>query len=255
MNGVTRAPGTRGELVAVGWVAPRPAPGAPVPSGPDRQASVWTSPDGRTWSPRTAGDLGSGIPGLGELSDVVTGPGGELVAVGVAWAADPRSGDGVVLRSRDGRTWTAVPATGLDGIGPPAVHRLLADGPGLLGVGARADAGATRPVVWHSPDGIAWSEVAVLPHAGPGSAEATGVVRLPDGTLLLTGSTTALDGTAEPAVWSGPAPGELAPYTVPDTAGSPAGLGVGAGGRVSAVGSRTADGDRAATAWTVQLNR
>jgi hypothetical protein len=216
MNAVARLPGRGGELVAVGWVAPRPAAGAPTPTGRDRQPAVWTSPDGASWTLAGAGDLGTGIGMLGELYAVVV-DGGELVATGVDWTKDPRSGDGALLRSGDGKAWQAVPVTGLDGLGPTALRGLLVEPSGLVAVGSRLGADSPEAVVWTSPDGVAWTETAVLEHAGPGAAEAAGVVRSVDGQL--------------------PAVGGIA--VVADA--------------VSVVGSRPGDDGRVPAAWTVAL--
>jgi molecular chaperone DnaK len=254
MNAVARLPGRGAELVAVGWVTPRPAPGSPTPTGAAREAAVWTSRDGASWTLFTAGALGTEVSGLGELYAVVVDPGGGLVAAGVDWSADPRSGDGALLRSADGRSWEPVPVTGLDGRGPTALRGLLVDGSGLVAVGSRQGAGSTEPVVWTSPDGTAWSEVAVLEHTGPGAAEAAAVVRAPTGELLVAGTATELDGTPVPAIWSGPGPDALQPYAVDVAGASIDGLAV-VSGQVTAVGTRRGDEGLLPAAWTVELGR
>jgi hypothetical protein len=252
MNAVARLPGRRGLLVAVGWVAPRPAAGAPTPTGRDRQPAVWTSPDGASWTMAGAGDLGTGIGMLGELYAVGVDSGGELVATGVDWTKDPRSGDGALLRSGDGKAWQAVPVTGLDGLGPTALRGLLVEPSGLVAVGSRLGADSTEAVVWTSPDGAAWTETAVLEHAGPGAAEAAGVVRSPDGQLLVAGTSTEIDGTPVPAVWAGTGPDALRPYAVDAPGAAVGGVAVVADA-VSAVGSRPGDAGRVPAAWTVAL--
>lgn len=242
----------RGQLIAVGWVAPRPAAGAPAPAVSDRRAAVWTFTDGDRWTLSGAGDLGTGAPGLGELLDVVARPGGGFLASGVDRAADPASGDGSVLTSVDGRDWQAVPATGLDGLGPTTLRRLLATDQGFTAVGARRQGGATQPAVWTSPDGVGWTEVATLDTLGLGGAEATGLTRLPDGRLLATGSATALSGETVPALWVGAGADGLAPYSTDVADGALSGVAA-SDGRVTAVGSMTGESDRAAAAWTVEL--
>ena len=252
MNSVARLPGRRGELVAVGWVAPRPAAGAPTPSGRDRQPAVWTSPDGATWTMAGAGDLGTGIGTLGELYAVTVDPGGELVATGVDWTKDTRSGDGTLLRSGDGKAWRAVPVTGLDGLGPTAQQGLLVEPTGLVAVGSRLGADSTEAVVWTSPDGVAWTETAVLEHAGPGAAEAAGVVRSADGQLVVAGTATEIDGTPVPAVWAGPGPDALRLYGVDAPGAAVGGIAVVADA-VSAVGSAPGGDGRVPAAWGVEL--
>jgi molecular chaperone DnaK len=252
MNAVARLPGRRGDLVAVGWVAARPAAGAPTPTGSARWPAVWTSPDGASWTMAGAGDLGTGVDGIGELYAVVVDPGGGLVATGVDWTKDPRSGDGALLRSADGKAWQAVPVTGLDGLGPTALHGLLVEPSGLVAVGSRLGADSTEAVVWTSPDGVAWTETVVLEHAGPGAAEAAGVVRSADGQLLVAGTSAEIDGTPVPAVWAGPGPDALRPYAVQAPGAAVGGIAVVADA-VSAVGSRPGDDSRVPAAWIVAL--
>jgi hypothetical protein len=251
MNAVARLPGRGGELVAVGWVAPRPAAGAPTPTGRDRQPAVWTSPDGASWTMAGAGDLGTGVAMLGELNAVVV-DGGELVATGVDWTKDPRSGDGGLLRSRDGKAWQAVPVTGLDGLGPTAVRGLLVEPSRFVAVGSRLGADSPEAVVWTSPDGVAWTETAVLEHAGPGAAEAAGIIRSVDGQLLVAGASSAIDGTPVPAVWAGPGPDALRPYAVDAPGAEVGGIAVVADA-VSAVGSKPENDGGVPAAWIVEL--
>jgi actin-like ATPase involved in cell morphogenesis len=246
MNGVAAAPGRTGPLVAVGWVAPKPAAGEPAAVGDARRPAVWTSKDGASW---TLGGDDVGRAGLGELTDVIAGRDGGFVAAGTDWSTDPRSGDGAVLTSPDGRAWTVAAATGLGGRGQTVVRRLLVDGAGYLAVGTRPDGGLGQPAVWTSPDAVTWTPGAVLPHGGAGGGDATGVARLPAGGLLVVGTTSTVGGRAA-AVWSGPDAGQLRPYTV-DPADAAACLLEGVavpGGRVTAVGAK--DG---AAAWTLEL--
>jgi hypothetical protein len=247
MNGVAAAPGRAGQLVAVGWVAAKPAAGQPRPVGDARRPAVWTSKDGASWRLRTDA---VGRAGLGELTDVTVGKDGGFVAAGTDWSTDPRSGDGAVLTSPDGRTWTVQPVTGLGGRGQTVVRRLLVDGSGYLAVGSRSEGGIGQPAVWTSPDGIAWAPGAVLPHGGAGGGDATGVARLPAGGLVVVGTTSTVGGRAA-AVWSGPDAARLQPYTVdPADAAACEVEGVAVRGEtVTAVGAR----DGGAAAWTLTL--
>jgi hypothetical protein len=242
MNGVAAAPG--GRLVAVGWLAPAPAPGAAAPIGDARGAAVWTSTDGATWTLR---DKAVGGAGLGELTDVVVGPTGGFVASGTDWRADPRTGDGAVLTSADGATWRALPVVGLGGRGQTVLHRLLVDGGGYVAVGTRPDGGIGQPAVWTSPDAVTWSPGPLLPHAGIGGGDATGVARLPGGPLVVVGTTSTVGGRSA-AVWSGADPAGLVPSTVDDPDAVLEGVGV-RNGRLTAVGA----GNGGGAAWTLQL--
>jgi hypothetical protein len=169
------------------------------------------------------------------------------VAAGTDWTTDPRSGDGTVLTSADGVTWQAQRVTGLGGRGPTVLHRMLVDGAGYLAVGSRPEAGIGQPAVWTSPDAVSWTSGPVLPHAGVGGGEATGLARLPGEALVVVGSTTTVGG-GRAAVWSGPDPAGLAPYDVTEPDAVLGGVAV-RDGRLRAVGA-TASG---AAVWTVEL--
>jgi actin-like ATPase involved in cell morphogenesis len=255
MSGVASAPG--GTLyVAVGWVATRPSAGTPAPTGSARHAAVWTSPDATRWALQPSAGLGD-TTHLGELYDVLARPGGGFVASGVDYGADERSGDGVLLSSSDGVTWQRTAVTGLDGLGPTTLRRLVADGGGLLAAGSRLQGSGLRPVIWRSADGAAWAEAAVLDTPGPGGATVSGFIRLPDGTLLAAGAGTALDGSAFPVLWRGAAADRMRALTSDVPAGSVEGL-VAQGGTVIAVGAAPASGatgqaQRNAAAWNVGL--
>jgi hypothetical protein len=105
-------------------------------SGGDRDAAVWTSPDGFAWT-RVSGDEAV-FGGAGDqemMSVAVGGPG--LVAVG----SDGSGGDfdAAVWTSPDGFAWT----------------RVSGDEEVFGGAGIQAMASA----VWTSPDGVAWTRV------------------------------------------------------------------------------------------------
>jgi hypothetical protein len=239
MTGIAAGPSG---FVAVGWVAPRDT-AAPTRAG--RHAAVWSSTDGSTWT------LGA-APALGELFDIASRPAGGFVATGVDWTNDPDSGDGAVLTSTDGRRWTRLSTTGLDGPGPTALRRLLPNpGAGAVAIGTRLDGGVTRPALWSSPDLRGWSETATL--AGPGTAtpSATALARLGNGTIAVAGVTAAVDGTPTPLLWTGSAttvqlrqlrsqPGTLNAVTV-------------AGNTLTAVGTHPSAAGPVPAAWTVAL--
>ncbi len=131
-------------LVAVGQDAP----------GGDRDAAVWTSPDGITWSrvPHDEAALG-GEGGQGMWSVTAGGPG--LVAVG------SNGQDAAVWTSPDGITWSRVPheETVLGGEGDQRMSSVTAGGPGLVAVGEDGLGEDFDAAVWTSPDGITWSRV------------------------------------------------------------------------------------------------
>ena len=87
----------------------------------------------------------------------------------------------------------------------------------------------------------------MLPHAGIGGGDATGIARLPGGPLVVVGTTSTVGGRSA-AVWSGPDPAGLVPYTVDVPGAVLEGVAV-RDGRLTAVGAS----DAGAAAWTLQL--
>jgi actin-like ATPase involved in cell morphogenesis len=239
MDGIAAGPSG---FVAVGWIAPR---GPTAPTRADRHAAVWASADGVTWKLQAA-------PPVGELYDIAARPGGGFIATGVDWAADPESGDGAVLSTPDGKRWTRLHTTGLEGPGPTALRRLLPNpGAGALALGTRLNGGVSRPSLWTSPDLLAWSETTALTGSGTATASATGIARLGDGTIAVTGVVAALDGTPNPVLWTGTAtavqlrrlqapPGTLNAVTV-------------AGNTLAAVGTHPSAAGPVPAAWTLAL--
>ena len=114
----------------------------------DRQADIWTSPDGRTWTRVPSEQLGPGV-----VNDVtIGGPG--LVAVGAGGRVGG-SYRAAVWTSVDGLTWTRYS----DGphFGFAAMHGVTAGGPGIVAVGYNNHA-------WFSADGLTWN-LATVPLA------------------------------------------------------------------------------------------
>ncbi len=113
--------------------------------GPD-YGSVWTSPDGITWSrvPRDEDVFADGT----QILDVAPGGPG-LVAVGTM------GDDAAAWTSADGITWSRVPHSEeeLGGEGDQAMMGVSEGGPGLVAVGSDG----TNAAVWTSADGITWS--------------------------------------------------------------------------------------------------
>jgi molecular chaperone DnaK len=193
VNGVTASVNPQG-FVAVGWTAPRSNPN---PGARDRTGAIWVSADGLAFHPI------QGLPQVGELSDVVARPGGGFLATGLGFAADPESGDGVLLTSPNGNQWTLVKATGLDGPGRTQLRRLLVTPTGLLALGTRLDGSVTKPGVWTSTDQTSWTEAALLPTEDGAAPSATALTRLADGTLVAAGFLSNVDRSRSALVWSG----------------------------------------------------
>jgi hypothetical protein len=114
MNGVVA---TGGGLVAVGWVGTGRAGGTPGPARP----AAWVSADGRSWQVVQV-DLG-GRSGPAEMHDVAVVSGG-LVAVGQDRSLE-EAGDGAVWTSTDGRSWTRLNVSGVDGLGGQTLDRVV----------------------------------------------------------------------------------------------------------------------------------
>ena len=127
-------------------------------SGDDKDAAVWTSPDGITWS--RVSDDEAVLGGEGEqLMFGVTAGGPGLVAVGYDGPGGDE--DAAVWTSPDGITWSRVPhdETLLGGEDDQVMWSVTAGGPGLVAVGYDGSAGDADAAVWTSPDGITWSRV------------------------------------------------------------------------------------------------
>ncbi len=130
-----------------------------------RNAVVWTSPDGITWSRGPHNEAIFGEAHVGMRSVTVGGPG--LVAVGWDW---PHA---AVWTSLDGITWSRVPhdeAMQSASCSPPSgscfdgavgleMRSVTVGGPGLVAVGFDGHPDGENAVVWTSPDGITWSRV------------------------------------------------------------------------------------------------
>lgn len=170
-------------------------------AGGDRDAAVWTSPDGVVWSrvPHDEAVFG-GAEDQKMTSVAAGGPG--LVAVGV----DAPGGDWnvAVWVSSDGVAWSRVPhdEAALGGPEGQSVRRVAAWSGGLVAVGQASAAGEYYAAVWTSADGIAWSRV---PHdeavfGGPGTQAAAWVVPFGAGLVAV-----GIDGPAggfDAAVWT-----------------------------------------------------
>ena len=102
-------------------------------SGGDKDAAVWTSTDGITWTrvPHDEAVLGGG--GFQEMTSVTAGGPG-LVAVGTESVGDSVA---AVWTSTDGITWTRVPHddTVFGGEGDQKMSSVTVGGPGLVAVG------------------------------------------------------------------------------------------------------------------------
>jgi len=116
-------------LVAVGF----DQPGDDVPSGQARDAAVWTSVDGVTWS-RVPHDVtlfgGTGNQRMHE----VTAAGAVLVAVGADGGSYYTRPDAVVWTSVDGVTWSRVPHDEAV-FGGAEIHSVTVADAGLVAVG------------------------------------------------------------------------------------------------------------------------
>jgi len=122
-------------------------------AGGDRDAAVWTSPDGMNWT-RVPHDEaifgGSDDQEIGGAA--VAGPG--LIAVG--YDGSTGDGDAAVWTSTDGMSWTRVAPTGttFGGTDTQAMESVVAIGGGSVAVGYDYSGGDGDVAVWTSPDGI-----------------------------------------------------------------------------------------------------
>ncbi|WP_171064621.1 hypothetical protein [Actinomadura soli] len=149
--------------------------------GRDRAPAVWTSPDGMKW---TAAKLPSGLA-TGPLTEVAAN-GKVLVAIGAGaaplvsvdggatWApqalgtdvtatavtatpngfvvaASTSKGDGAVLTSADGVSWSRLQVPGLSGPGDQRLTALATTGSAVLAIGSMSGARTESPLFWHAP--------------------------------------------------------------------------------------------------------
>lgn len=133
--------------------------------------AVWTSTDGRAWTPVGA------LPGAASDTEtnvsLVASTGAVLYAAGDRYLPPQGAGElavsGAVWRSADGLTWESVGSAGLFDLGHcfggcPGLHRIAA-GPGgviISGTGARATTDGNAEgfaAAWFSPDGNRWESV------------------------------------------------------------------------------------------------
>jgi hypothetical protein len=127
-------------------------------SGGDRDAAVWTSPDGITWSHVRHDEAVLGGTGHQNMFGVAVGGQG-LVAVGVDGSGGDR--DAAVWTSPDGFAWTRVSGDEavFGGAGDQEMMSVAVGGPGLVAVGSDGSGGDFDAAVWTSPDGFAWTRV------------------------------------------------------------------------------------------------
>ncbi len=175
--------GARPRVVAVGGVGTHTR----------RRAAVWVSADGTGWqlldpSPDLTAD------GMGELTAVVATATGGFVAVGEDRRADPTDGDVAVFRSADGQGWQRVAATGLDGLGPQEMHRIIQTRAGtFIAIGSTLQGARRVPTVWTSDDGTHWHPTAAAPSSPAGTPALWALQEQPDSSLLACGSVGPVD--------------------------------------------------------------
>jgi hypothetical protein len=135
--------------------------------------TIWTSPDGRSWSaydvPRPAGTS------LATLREVTVN-GTQVVAAGYAIT---KAGDVpiAVVSADEGQHWHQIVLSAPGGLG--SVLALSAAGHGFVAAGSAGPATALRAVTWSSPDEHSWS--AATP-AGGGASQITALTAS-DGTV------------------------------------------------------------------------
>lgn len=234
-------------FVAVGFIGGGPDPNdTPPPNNSDswmpgrvEYRTVWTSPDGYTWSRVPYDEAAFGVDS--EIKAVTaSGPG--LVAVGdqdvwlstdgYEWSRIPRdpavfdpifsdlrgvvaggpgfvaygewNGTSEIWTSPDGYAWTQVPDSKAV-FGRSAIHSITQGGPGLVAIGVDETGWPDRQVavVWTSPDGYTWTRV---PHDPSVFGEGTSMVDVAAGTSGLVAVGVQLDEeySMYAAVWTSP---------------------------------------------------
>ena len=124
-------------------------------SGEDKEAVIWTSPDGQDWDRLSDGSLS----GEGDQQiNAITSGGPGLVAVG----EETIDGDenAAVWTSIDGTNWDRVedPSGALGGSGSQQISAVADSDVGLVAAGNEVLNG-TNGALWVSADGTTWSRV------------------------------------------------------------------------------------------------
>jgi hypothetical protein len=180
-------------LVAVGYDG----------SGNDRDAAVWTSPDGFNWSrvPHDEAVFG-GDHWQGMISVVAVGAG--LVAVG--YDESGGDSDAAAWTSPDGFNWSRVPhdEAVFGGDNNQAMYWAVASDSRLVAVGRDRSGGDADAAVWTSLDGVTWARA---PHdeavfGGSGDQGMWWVVAVGAG-LVAVGYDES-GGDSDAAVWTSP---------------------------------------------------
>jgi serine/threonine-protein kinase len=144
--------------------------------GSDMDAAVWFF-NGHSWS-RVSRDL-LREPGTQQMTAVVKGPGGDLLAVG--FSSSNTSTDAVVWRSPDGRHWTRLPPLEVfGGQGDQQMFGVVWTRAGFVTAGWDRAAGA----IWTSRDGRRWQEES-LPDPQGGSVQLRTTVVFHDRVFVL----------------------------------------------------------------------
>lgn len=179
-----------GGLVAVGMAF----------DGDDRDAAVWLSADGITWTRAAHADLDE--PEGQTMWSVATGGPG-LVAVGFGGPDDDQ--DAAIWTSHDGVSWTRVPHDETT-FGASVAFAVATHGDVIVATGFAADAGATNAAVWVSSDGVSWSRV---PHddatlGGSGEQVMYGVASTTNGLVAVgsDGDRAAVWASSDGATWA-----------------------------------------------------
>jgi hypothetical protein len=188
-----------------------PAPGGPSlvavgfdTSGGDRDAAVWVSSDGESWSLVGSGEPPFELPGDQELVDLAD-TGGLLIAVG----SDESEGEqeGALWLSEDGVSWTRLgDESPFQGAGDQSVTRIVAPERAPEGAPRIIAAGfdGSNAALWYSDDGQAWirdpDPDGAFAGTGDQSITSLGVRGTP---VLAVGIDTSSSGDLDAAVWQG----------------------------------------------------
>jgi serine/threonine-protein kinase len=165
----------------------------------DRDAAVWTSPNGRRWASVPGESFGrSGDQRIDDVADFE----GQLVAVGserAGGATDP-----AVWTSTDqGANWIRVPpvASGLHRIGDQgAMRAVAAAAPGLVAAGFQKVQGSLDAAIWTSTNGTDWNWVSVPSFSQPGDQLMLGATTFKD-KLVVAGVDASQPGDSNAAIW------------------------------------------------------
>jgi serine/threonine-protein kinase len=172
-------------LVALGYTA----------VGNGRDAAVWTSTDGESWTPVPSSDFAGA--GDQEIFSVATFE-GQIIAVGSSATASGDLDAAVWIESEG--VWSRVASDPLEGPRDQQMTSVIATGSGLVAVGYNTAGGDHDAAVWTSSDGRIWRRARSEGFRRGGDQQMYAVTEVGT-TLVAAGTSETSSGDTNAAIW------------------------------------------------------